>query len=222
MSLFDVIHKAEARVLKGKDSSGYSKEDMGTPSLLYSYIKEKADEELDKDGKHQYIKSFDGKLKVYITVYNTPIYFTTEKTGEEVMVKKFEDGKELDWEVRPVLKVQEFLSVDSVEEGINALRTIFKDEYEDLDQENKDFWTIRAQGLNKILMNEQPMIEAYARFLWARDPKALELGSEWIVNVRDAKLTDEQKKKVAPIKSRLKAKAIKQLGFDKDILRERA
>ena len=45
MSLFDVIHKAESRVLKGKDSSGYSKEDMGTPSLLYSYIKEKADEQ---------------------------------------------------------------------------------------------------------------------------------------------------------------------------------
>lgn len=222
MSLFDVIHKAESRVLKGKDSSGYSKEDMGTPSLLYSYIKEKADEDLDKDGKHQYIKMFDGGLKIYITVYNTPIYFTTEETGEEVLVKAFVDGKELDWETRPVLKVEEFLKIDTVEEGIDTLRQIFKDEYEDLDEANKAFWTERAAGLNKILMEEQPMVEAYARFLWKRDPKALELGAEWIVSVREEELTDEQKKKVAPIKSRLKAKAIKQLGFDKDILRERA
>lgn len=223
MSLFKFIEKAQPRILKGKESSGYTKEDMGNPAMLYAYIKEKVDEGVDEDGKHQYVKMFHDGLKIYVSVYNTPIYWATQETGDEIMVKQFIDGVESDWELRPVLKVTEVVPVTSVEEGLNFLRSeaFSANEFEDLDEAEQEFWTERAQGLNKVLMQEQPMVEAYARFLWERDPKALEVSPVWIENVRDASLSEESKKKVAPIKSRLKSKAIKQLGFDKDILRER-
>lgn len=222
MSLFELIKESQPRILKGKEASGYSKEDMGNPASLYSYIKEKVEEDIDKDGKHQYIKAFDDGLKIYISVYNTPIYWSVEETGDEITVKQFADGVESVWETRPILKATELIPVSSVEEGLKKLRSTFAEEYEDLSEAEQDFWTERAKGLNKILMQEQPMVEAYARFLWERDPKAQAISPTWIENVRDVALSDEDKRKVAPIKSRLKSKAIKQLGFDKDILRERA
>lgn len=219
MNFEDLINKAVYKEPKTKSASDFQKSDMGDPAKLYAYIKSRVDEGLNEKGKHQFITEYNGEAGITMKAFNSPLYFNVVDTGDTITVKKFEGGKVSDWETRPVVQPNSFLPAGSVEKALEILQNLTSaNEFEELPTNQQEFWTQRAESLNKILNHEQPMVEAYARHLWLSDSKALEIHPEWIENVRDVKLAEGEAKKVSSIKQRLKNQASRTLNYDKDTL----
>lgn len=202
-----------------KAASEFQKSDMGDPATLYAYIKSRVDVGLNDDGKHQYIVEYDGSPGITLKAFNTPLYFKVEDTGNTITVKKFEDGVVKDWETRPVLKPLSFLPTESKEAAMELLQNLTSAEtFDDLPVDQQAFWEERAPSLHKILNEEQPMVEAYARHLWGSDEKALAISPNWIENVKDSNVPKELASKVGSVKQRLKNQASRTLNFDRDTL----
>lgn len=202
-----------------KPASEFQKTDMGDPYKLYAYIKSRVESGLSDKGKHQFITTYKGDIGVSLKAFNTPLFWKAEETGDTITVKQFVDGTVKDWETRKVLKPLKFIPTGTVEKAMEVLSDFTSaDTYDELPPKGQAFWDERAPGIDKILNQEQPMIEAYARHLWRVDAKAQAISPVWVENVKETNIPKDQQGKVSAIKNRLKQQAMRELNFDRDTL----
>ena len=213
----DLMGSAEHKEKATKASSEFQKSDMGDPATLYAYIKSRVDVGFNDEGKHQFVFPHKGAWGFTFKAFNTPLYFTVEDTGKTITVKKFEEGVVKDWETRPVLQPNFIISAETKEIAMDKAKFLTSaDALEDLPAKQQAWWEQRAESLNKILNEEQPMVEAYARHLWSSDEKALAISPNWIENIKDSNVPKELASKVSSVKQRLKNQAMRTLNFDRD------
>lgn len=202
-----------------KPASEFQKSDMGDPYKLYAYVKSRVDAGLSDKGKHQFITEYKGETGVSLKVFNTPLFWKAEETGDTITVKQFVDGEVKDWETRKVLMPLKFIPTGTVEKAMEVLSDFTSaDSYDDLPPRGQAFWDERAPAMDKILNQEQPMIEAFARHLWRDEPKAQAYSPVWVENVKETSLPKDVHNKVNSLKNRLKQQAMRELGFDRDTL----